>query len=79
MRAKSMKTVITFASTADAMAMEAQAKDVGIPGRIIPVPSQISAGCGMAWSVEADGRQELLDAIERYGIAHDGVYEVEMY
>ena len=46
---------------------------------IIPVPSEISAGCGLSWSAPAEQRDELLDGIERYGIAHEGVFEVEMY
>lgn len=29
--------------------MEKQAKDNGFTGRIIPVPREISAGCGLAW------------------------------
>ena len=79
MRKKEPKTVVTFASTSDAMAMEAAAREHGIPGRIIPVPSEISAGCGLSWSAPAEQRDELLGGIERYGIAHEGVFEVEMY
>ena len=34
------------------MEMEAFCRDSGIPGRLIPVPRQLSAGCGIAWRME---------------------------
>ena len=79
MRAKEAKVVVTFASTSDAMSMEVSARAHGIPGRIIPVPSEISAGCGLSWCAPIDQREELLEAIKRFEIAHEGVYRVEMY
>lgn len=79
MRQKTAKTVVTFASTVDAMAMEAKAREVGLPGRVIPVPSQISAGCGLSWCVDKEYRQKILTALDEYALEHDGVYEVEMY
>lgn len=79
MRSKSMKTVVTFASTADAMAMEDAARKFDVPGRIIPVPSQISAGCGLSWCVDKTGRQALLEALDTFGLAHEGVFEAMMY
>ncbi|MBQ1423519.1 MAG: DUF3343 domain-containing protein [Lachnospiraceae bacterium] len=41
--------VITFASTYDAMAAEACCQEYGVPGRIIPLPPDIHADCGLAW------------------------------
>jgi hypothetical protein len=49
MRRKRKYTVITFPTTADAMAMENFCRKRDIPGRHIPVPGEISAGCGLAW------------------------------
>ena len=49
MRKKTPKAVVTFASTSDAMAVEAAARETGLPGRMIPIPSEVSAGCGLAW------------------------------
>lgn len=79
MRQKREKTVITFASTTDAMAMEDVAARLRLPGRIIPVPTDISASCGLAWCVEQSERACLLEAIASQGIAHEGVFEVELY
>ena len=49
MRAKELKLIITFHTTADAMGMEKACKEANAPGRLIPVPRAISSGCGLAW------------------------------
>ena len=51
MRKKELKLVLTFHTTADAMAMEKACKEQNAPGRLIPVPRAISAGCGLAWDL----------------------------
>ena len=48
MRKKERKLVVTFHTTADAMAMEKTCREFRVPGRLIPVPRVISAGCGLA-------------------------------
>ena len=47
MRAKEERCVVTFRTTTGAMAMECSCKAAGVPGRLIPVPRTITAGCGM--------------------------------
>jgi hypothetical protein len=54
MRAKKLYYVITFHTTADAMAMEHFCETNNIRGRLIPVPREISAGCGLAWRMEPE-------------------------
>ena len=44
--------VITFSETTDAMAAEKVFAEKGIPGRIIPIPRQLSAGCGLSFKTE---------------------------
>lgn len=78
-RVKTPRVVVTFASTADAMAMEAAAQDFGLPGRIIPVPSEISAGCGLSWRVEPSEKEALLAGMQQHGITYEGIYTVDMY
>ena len=45
MREKSMKLLVTFHTTAGAMAMEKYCKAQEAPGRLIPVPRSITADC----------------------------------
>ena len=79
MREKTPKTVVTFASTSDAMAMEDAARRHGIPGRIIPVPSQISAGCGLAWCADAAERDLLAAKLAEHALPYEGIFEVLLY
>ena len=79
MRAKTLKTVVTFATTSDAMAMEGAAREHGVPGRIIPVPSEIDAGCGLAWAADVADADALSNALDRLSLAYEGLFEVMMY
>lgn len=69
MKAKKETLVITFHTTAAALKMEREAKDAGLPGRLIPVPREISAGCGLAWATEPENGPEFQALVERTGIA----------
>ena len=53
MREKKLYQVLTFHTTDAAMEMEAFCKQNGIAGRLMPVPRRLSAGCGIAWRMEA--------------------------
>ena len=49
LREKRPYMVITFDTTTQAMAMEKACRQAGIPGRLIPLPKEVSAACGLAW------------------------------
>ena len=71
MRRKRPFAVIAFASTEQALAAEAMFTKTGLPGRMIPIPSQVSAGCGLAWKVETSEEQALLDVLRETGIGFE--------
>lgn len=75
MRKKELKLVITFHTTADAMAMEKACKEKDSPGRLIPVPRAISAGCGLAWCAELENREQLLEVMQTVEIESEDVHE----
>ena len=60
--------IVTFDSTTDAMRMEKEAKAAGLPGRIIPLPTQISAGCGLSWRADPDDKEWLESFMKERGI-----------
>lgn len=62
LRNKEPKVIFTFGTTADAIETERVCREKSAPGRLIPVPRALSAGCGMAWCapVEMRGRLEIL-------------------
>lgn len=49
MRQRKETWILTFAGTTQAMQMEQYARAHGLPGRMIPVPREITAGCGLSW------------------------------
>ena len=75
MRKKELRLVITFHTTADAMAMEKACKELNSPGRLIPVPRAISAGCGLAWCAELENREQLIAVMQKVGIEEEEIHE----
>lgn len=59
MRQKEWKLIITFHTTADAMAFEKACMGNRMSGRMIPVPREISAGCGLAWMTLPTEKEEI--------------------
>ena len=82
MRKKELKLIVTFHTTADAMAMEKACREDNIPGRLIPVPREISAGCGLAWCALPDQRESLLtirisiSVMAENGIEQEDLHEI---
>ena len=76
MRSKSNKLIVTFHTTTAAMAMEKYCHTNGVAGRLIPVPREITAGCGMAWCAPPEAREAVTAAAENAHIAIDGIYEL---
>lgn len=76
MRAKQLKLIVTFHTTTAAMAMERVCTAAGIPGRLIPVPREITAGCGMSWKADPEDRAALEAFVAEKGITVAGWYEL---
>lgn len=70
MRPKSLSLIITFDTTSRAMAAERLFADSRLPGRMIPVPREITAGCGLAWKGEESCRSVYEDLLRGADIAY---------
>ena len=75
MKKKELKLVVTFHTTADAMAMEKACKEHEVPGRIIPVPRAISSGCGLAWCAELTDKDAIANMMKQVGIEEEDMHE----
>ncbi len=75
MRKKELRLVVTFHTTADAMAMEKACKEYQVPGRIIPVPRAISAGCGLSWCASLEDREQIVSMMRKAGIEEEDMHE----
>ena len=76
MRQKETRCVITFPTTTAAMAMEGACGNAGLPGRLIPVPRSITAGCGLCWAAPMEAREALEEAVMDPHITISGIYTV---
>ncbi|WP_270253514.1 DUF3343 domain-containing protein [Collinsella aerofaciens] len=58
---------MSFDSTFDVMECEQLCLDAGVPGRIMPLPGSITAGCGLCWAMPFSG-----DALSAFRTATEG-------
>lgn len=79
MRQKVRKLIISFPDTTDAMAAEKYCREHSIPGRLIPLPAAISAGCGLSWCTELEERKHFEQREDTASFAIEGIYEVFLY
>ena len=73
MRERKRRLVVTFHSTAEAMAFESLVKTEQLPGRLIPVPASIRAGCGLAFMASADEAEQVISFINQSGISYEAI------
>ena len=78
MREKKDTLVVTFHTTTQAMAAEKFCLANGLPGRIIPVPREITAGCGLSWKAAPEDRELLKKAFTEAGLGWDGMYVIKI-
>lgn len=76
MREKVVRLIITFHTTAEAMATEKLCHARGLPGRLMPAPRQLTADCGIAWAAPPEAREALETALESAGIETAGFCQV---
>ena len=76
MRAKAPRLVVTFHTTAEAMATERLCRREGLPGQLISVPRCLTSDCGIAWSAPTEVRSELEEKMRAERIDFAGFHEV---
>ena len=76
MREKKKYMIITFHTTTEAMAMEKSCNTNGIKGRLIPVPREISTGCGLAWRMDVCDFYSFKENILQLDLRYDQIVEL---
>ena len=79
MRQRKPFLIITFSATKDAMAAEKYCQAQGLPGRLIPIPREITAGCGLAWKTLPDEEVRFQSALQMAGIRWETMKTLEMW
>ena len=70
--------ILTFATTTQAMAVEKFCAQQNLPGRLIPVPREITAGCGLSWKAQPDDKDRLIAALTEAGLQWEQCYILEV-
>ena len=70
--------IITFATTTQAMAVEAFCHAHNLPGRLIPVPREITAGCGLSWKAKPEEKELLITALTKAEMKWDQCHILEV-
>ena len=78
MRSRERRLIVAFFSTHDAMAFEDYCVEQGAPGRLIPLPREISAGCGLAWSAPPGDGARVRELLDEAGITPQHVKELDI-
>ena len=79
MRQKKKALVVTFSATTDAMAMERYCLEHQLPGRLIPSPREIHAGCGLAWKTLPEEKEHFTQALQDAGIRWEAMEVLELW
>ena len=79
MRQKKAALVVTFSATTDAMAMERYCLERNMPGRLIPIPREIHAGCGLAWKTLPEEKEHFMSALADAGIRWEAMEILELW
>ena len=79
MREKKKVLVISFNKVGGALELESLLKDNKRLGRIIPTPSEVSAGCGFSLRADLEVEEELLKVLKDSNIDYDKLSYLQMY
>ena len=73
---KVLSVVVSFNKTIDAMNFEEYCLKHKVSGRLIPLPKEISAGCGLAWKCELNQKSEIKNALNILKIEYEKIVEI---
>ena len=76
MRTKLPRLVVTFHTTAEAMATEQLCRRESLPGKLISVPRSLTSDCGIAWSSPVEVWETLETKMKEERIDSAGFYEL---
>lgn len=76
MRKKEIKLIITFHTTTDAIAAERVCKNEKLEGRMIPVPREISAGCGLSFCTAPELEERMKEVLKELKIEWEDMVQL---
>lgn len=76
MRQKQPRLILSFHTTAEAIATETACRRRGLEGKLISVPRSITSDCGLAWSAPPELEEPLRRALAESGVEPAGFHHL---
>jgi len=76
MREKKLVCIVSFHNTTEAIAFEEEAKKNNLSGRMIPLPREISSGCGLSWKEEIENIEKVEELLKETKIPFKEVHRI---
>lgn len=70
--------VVTFGTTSQALAFERACRKASAPGRLSPIPSRLSSGCGYAWQAPLADQDAVIEAAAAAGCAYEALHRLAL-
>jgi len=67
--------IVLVPSVSHALRAEAIVRATGIPCKLIPTPRQLSSDCGTSLRVPWSEGERVLEALEKAGVEHGGIFQ----
>lgn len=75
---KEKKLVITFSMQDDVMAFNRYCKENNLPGKVIHIPMNLTAGCGLSFETDLEYKNQIEKIFNENKLFYEGIYEVEI-
>ena len=76
MRPKQPRLIISFHTTAEAIATETVCRRRGLDGKLISVPRSVTSDCGLAWSAPPELEESLRHLLAESGVEPAGCHHL---
>ncbi len=76
MRPKQPRLIVSFHTTAEAIATETACRRRGLEGKLISVPRSVTSDCGLAWSAPPALEETLRSVLAECGVEPAGFHHL---
>ena len=77
---KQKRIIVTYFNSSEAIATEKICNSHGLSGgRIITTPRQLTADCGMAFSIGMENKDKLVELLKSEKIKYDKIVELNLF
>ena len=75
---KELKLIVTFYTSSEAMATENACKAMGIDGKLISAPRNLTADCGISYATDISNKEKIENILNDKKIDYEKIVEIEI-